>query len=209
MECGTRPMTPEELAARPKSGKGSATKNIADPSKMGDKGITYINQKVAEVLTGKPKQTSYAYPLVYGTEMEPIAVEHFEKLTGLETYQVGFEPFSDYAGGSQDRLLGDEDGLEIKCPYESINQVDYLMLTDHYDLKRNHPDKYWQCVSLMMFTGRKRWHFCTFDPRMILEKHKMTHIIIEAEKVQDDFELINQALGGAIKLKLELLNMLK
>lgn len=98
MECGKRPMTKEELAARPKSGKGSSTTQVPDPSKMGAKGISYVNQKVAEVLTGQPKRPSYAYPLVYGKETEPEAVEFFEKKTGLICETIGFQTWGDHAG---------------------------------------------------------------------------------------------------------------
>lgn len=208
MECGYRPMTEKELAARPKSGKGSQVKRVLDPSTMGDKGKTYILQKVAEVLTGRPKPPSYAYPIVYGKELEPEAVEYFEKVTGLECFETGFQPYTDHAGGSPDRLIGEDEGLEIKCPWQSENQVSYLMLTDIYDLKRNHPDYYWQCVSLLLFTNRKRWHFCTYDPRMSEDKHKLTHLIIESEKVSEDMNSITTALTAAVKEKLELIQLL-
>lgn len=208
MECGTRPMTSEELKARPKTGKGSKTTTAPDPSKMSEKGLTYIRQKVSEVLTGQPKASAYAYPLVYGKETEPQAVEYFEAVTGLVCEEVGFQTFGDHAGGSPDRLIGDDAGLEIKCPYQPENQVGYLLLTDHYDLKREHPDYYWQCVSLMFFTGRNTWHFCTFDPRMLDDKHKMTHIIINRVNVEDDIDTLIKALEGAIKEKLSLLQLL-
>lgn len=208
MECGKREMTKEELAARPKKGKGSATTKVPDPSKMSERGKTYITQKVGEVLTGQPKPSAYAYPLVYGKETEAEAVEYFEKITGLKTETVGFQPFGDHAGGSPDRLIGETDGLEIKCPYASENQVEYLILTDHYDLKANNPEHYWQCVSLMLFTGRRVWHYCTYDPRMINDKHKMTHIVIEWEKVEEDIDTIVKALEGAVKEKLSLLKTL-
>jgi hypothetical protein len=103
--------------------------------------------------------------------------------------------------------VGDEDGLEIKCP-SSDEQVNYLLLTDHYDLKRNYANHYWQCVSLMLFTNRKRWNFCTFDPRMKDPKHKMTHLVIEWDKVEEDIDACVKALEGAVKIKLELLNSL-
>jgi YqaJ-like viral recombinase domain len=208
MQCGTRPMTEAELKDRPKTGKGSATKTIPDPSQMGKAGITYIRQKVSEVLTGMPKRSAYAYPLVYGKETEPEAVEYFEKITGKVCEDVGFQPFGDHAGGSPDRLIGDDEGLEIKCPYEPENQIGYLLLTDHYDLKREYPEYYWQCVSLMFFTGRNTWHFCTYDPRMIDEKHKLTHIVITRDKVEDDIDMIIKALAGAVKEKLSLLQTL-
>jgi hypothetical protein len=208
MQFGTRPMTEAELKARPKTGKGSATKTVPDPSTMGKSGLTYIRQKCAEVLTGQPKRSAYAYPLVYGKETEPEAVEYFEAKYGLKCEEVGFQPFGDHAGGSPDRLIGEDEGLEIKCPYEPENQIGYLLLTDHYDLKREYPEYYWQCVSLMFFTGRNTWHFCTYDPRMIDDKHKLTHIVIERAKVEDDIDLIIKALESAVKEKLSLLQTL-
>lgn len=209
MECGKRPMTPEELKARPKKGVGSKTTQVPDPSKMGDKGITYIYQKVGEILTGKAKQSSYAYPLVYGKETEPQAVEYFENKFNVTCEEVGFQPWGDHAGGSPDRFIGEDQGLEVKCPSESENQIKYLLLNDHYDLKNNYPNHYWQCVTLMLFTGRKIWHFCTYDPRMIEDKHKLTHIVIEWEKVEDDIDLIVKALEAAVKEKLSILQTLR
>lgn len=209
MKFGYRPMTDVELKARPKTGKGSATKHVIDKSKMGEKGMTYITQKVAEVLTGKPKPSAYAYPLVYGKETEPEAVEYFQKVTGLECEEVGFQTWGDHAGGSPDRLIGETEGLEIKCPFQSENQIGYLMLTDWYDLKANYPEYYWQCVSLMLFTDRKRWHFCTYDPRMIEDKHKLTHMVIELEKIEEDIDLLVGGIENAVRLKLEMLQTLK
>ena len=208
MECGKRPMTQVELDARPKKGVGSKTTLVPDPSKMGPKGLTYISQKVAEIFTGRPKPPAYAYPLVYGKETEPEAVEYFSQKFGLECVEVGFQPFGDHAGGSPDRLIGEDEGLEVKCPFDSTNQIDYLLLTDHWDLKANHPDHYWQCVSLMLFTNRKRWHFCTFDPRMKDDKHKLTHMLLEWEKVEEDIDAVTKALAGAVEEKLKLIKLL-
>lgn len=208
MEMGKRPMTEAELKARPKKGKGSKTTTVPDPTQMSKAGLTYINQKVAEVLTGQAKPSAYAYPLVYGKETEPEAVKYFENKTGLKCEEVGFQPFGDHAGGSPDRLIGEYEGLEIKCPYASENQIEYLLLTDHYDLKANYPEYYWQCVSLLFFTSRKRWHFATYDPRMINDKHKMTHLIIEREKVEDDIDQLIKALEDAVKEKLVMINRL-
>lgn len=207
MECGKRPMTPEELKARPKSGKGSKTTQVPDPSKMSDGGITYIHQKVWETLTGKPVWQAYAYPMVYGKEQEPIAVEFYERKYGVTCEPIGFQVWTDHAGGSPDRIIGDEEGLEIKCP-SSDEQIKYLLLNDHYDLKREYPQIYWQCVSLMMFTNRKRWHLSTFDDRMLSDKHKMTRITIEASAVEEDMDQINKALEGAVKEKLQLIQLL-
>jgi hypothetical protein len=208
MECGYRPMTPAELSARPKKGPGSRTTRVPDMSALSDGALTYIYQKVAETLTGRPKPSAYAYPLVYGKEMEPEAVEYFQEATGLICEEVGFQTWSDHAGGSPDRLIGDKEGLEIKCPYDSTNQIHYLMLNDRFDLKNNHPNFYWQCVSNMLFTDRERWHFVTYDPRMQLEKHKMKHLQITYREVQEDINLLSAAIEGAITKKLEIIKLL-
>lgn len=208
MECGKRPMTPEELKARPKAGKGSKTTLVPDPSKMGEKGLTYINQKVAEVLTGRPKPSAYAYPLVYGKETEPEAVAFYENKFGVTCEEVGFQVWTDHAGGSPDRLIGDKEGLEVKCPFDSEKQIQYLMLTDHHDLKRMFPEYYYQCVSLLLFTAREVWNFCTFDPRMIMDKHKLTHIRIPAKEVEEDMDAVNTAIEAAVKEKLKLIKLL-
>jgi hypothetical protein len=209
MEFGYRPMNENELAARPKTGKGSKTTRVIDVSKMGLKGLTYINQKVAEVMTGQPKPSSYAYPLVYGKETEPLAVAFFEMQTGLITEETGFQPWGDHAGGSPDRLIGEDAGLEVKCPFYSENQIDYLLLNDRFDLKANYPEYYWQIVSLMLFCDRKTWHFCTFDPRMIEDKHKLTHMVIKWEEVEEDIDTLVTAIETAVRLKLEMLHRLK
>ena len=210
MEFGFREMTKDELAARPKIGKGSKTTRVPDASKMSERGMGYVTQKVAEVLTGQPKQSAYAYPLVYGKETEPEAVEYFEKLTGYTCEEIGFQTWGEHAGGSPDRFINEiKEGLEIKCPFQSENQIGYLMLTDYTDLKRMYPEYYWQCISLMLFTGLTAWNFCTYDPRMIQDKHKMTRIRIEATKVEEDMDLINTAIASAVKEKLSLLDTLK
>lgn len=207
MECGKRPMTKEELAARPKTGKGSATTQVPDPSKMSATGLKYIRKKVWETLTGKQLPQAYAFPLVYGKETEPEAVMYFEEKFNLLTQEVGFQVFGDHAGGSPDRLIGEDEGLEIKCP-SSDEQIDYLLLSDHHDLKRNYPEYYWQCVSLLFFTSRKKWHFCTYDPRMVHPAHRMTHIEIEYDKVEEDIDAVTKSLAGAVEEKLKLIKLL-
>lgn len=213
LECGTRDMTKEELALRPKTGTGSKTTKIADPTKMSAKGLSYVYEKVAEVLTGSPKPKTYAYPLVYGNETEPLAADFFAKKFNVELEEIGFQTFGEHAGGSPDRIFdydGKKHGLEIKCPYNSENQINYLMLTDAWDLKRNYPDYYWQCVSNMLFMDIPVWHFVTYDPRFVDDSMKMSHLVIDNkfEEVKEDQVKIVSALEVAIEKKLRILNSL-
>jgi len=174
--------------------------------KLSESAQTYVKQKVAEVLTGQPKSESYAYPLVYGKELEPQAIEYFVKRTGFTYEPAMFVPFGDHSGGSPDGYINDTDLIEVKCPFQSENQVDYLMLTDQYDLKRNHPNHYWQCMSNLLFTDKEKLHFVAYDPRMENEKHRMVHI--EIKPVSEDFERISKKLAQAVEEKLKLIALL-
>lgn len=207
MDAAKREMTVEELKARPKSGKGSSAKLTYDHTVLSDAAMTYINEKVAEVLTGQCKQQGYAFPIVWGTEKEPEARERFREKTGFEVETVGFFTYTDHAGGSPDGLVNDDAILEIKCPFDSSVQLQYLMLTDQWDLKRCFKEHYWQCQSNMLFTERELCHFVTYDPRMQNEKHQLTHMVIRASK--EDQDLIIAKIAKAVEEKLKLIDLLK
>lgn len=207
IDSGKREMTPDELKARPKSGTGSSAKLTVDHTKFSEAGYTYIYRKAAETLTGRIQESSYAFPLVYGKELEAEAVEYFQTKTGLECTEVGFQPFGDHAGGSPDRYVGSKGGLEVKCPYTSEKQIEYWMLNDVFDLKRNFPQIYWQVMSNLLFTQKERWHLVTYDPRYQIEKLKMTHLIIEPNS--RDFDLIVLKIEKAVEVKLKLIKLLQ
>lgn len=206
MGAAYRDMTPEELKARPKSGKGSGTKRVEVYDELSESAEKYIKIKVAETVTGIGKESSYAYPLVYGKEMEPQAVEYFEKKTGLECEEIGFIAFGDHAGGSPDRKVVLNGILEVKCPYSIEMQIDYLMLTDQWDLKRLKPEYFWQCQSNLLFTNAPVCHFISYDPRYP-ESHRMTHIQVKPD--EDAFNAIVKKLEAAVKRKLETLRQIK
>jgi hypothetical protein len=209
MSFGKRLMTTEELKLRPKSGKGSKTTTVTDYSKFSETGMTYIKMKVAETLTGIHQEQAYAYPLVYGKMQEPEAVAYFEKITGLETEVIGFQPFGSHAGGSADRVIkGAKIGLEVKCPQTIDKQIDYLYLNDAQDLKDLYPDYYWQCVTNMFWMDFEQWWIRFYDDRYILPKHKMTGVDLFAKDVQDDYDMIAKVLERAVQEKLLMLKTL-
>lgn len=206
MEPSKREMTEAELKARPKTGKGSAVKYAYDYSKLSEAAMTYVSEKVAEVFTGFAKSQGYAFPLVWGQDNEPKAADYFAEKTGLEVESCGFFTYTDHAGGSPDRLVGADAILEIKCPFESVNQVKYLQMVDHYDVRNNYFPYWVQCQANMLFTDRKLCHFVTFDGRMIDERHKMSHIEIPADAEFHD--LIRAQITLAVKEKLALIQTL-
>lgn len=178
-----------------------------EAGKLSEGAMTYVMIKVSEVLTGNRKEDRYSPDKEWGKEIEPIAKDYFTSQTGLVWEPAGFFPFGDHAGCSPDGYLGEDEGLEVKCPSQSENHVNHLLLTDQYDLKRECPDYYWQIMSSLLFTGRKQWHFVSFDPRMQVEKLKMQHIVVKP--VSEDLDLLVSKLEKAIKEKLSLIKLLQ
>lgn len=201
---GERLMSKEELDARPKSGPGSKTKFVEDPTKFSPDGLTYIAEKVAEVLTGQCEPEAWSHATAWGDDWEPIAAEYYAQKYGVEFDIIAFQPFGDHAGGSPDRKIkGKKQGLEIKCPHRSKNQVGYLQLVDQYDLKRENPIYYWQNMSNLLFMDWEVIYFGAFDPRMKEEKHKLARI--EIVPVASEFDIIVTKIEAAVKEKLEIL----
>lgn len=181
------------------------TKEAKDAGKLSETALTYINVKVAETITGQQKTSSYAYPLVFGKEQEPIAIEEFCKKTGFSHEPVGFVAFNSHAGGSPDGIINGTDILEVKSPWAIETQLDYLMLTDQWDLKRLNPAYYWQCMSNLLFTMKEKCHFVSWDHRYPEDK-RIVHLHIKP--VAEDFDQIASAIEKAVKLKLELIKLL-
>lgn len=177
-----------------------------EAGKLSETALGYVSEKVAEVMTGRCKEQGYAFPLVWGKEKEPEAREAFTGL-GFACEVVGFFPFTDHAGGSPDGLVDDNAILEIKCPWDSGTQVEYLQLTDQWDLKRFKRENYWQCQANMLFTNRELCHFVTFDPRMVNDKHKLFHLQIK--KSEEDQQTIIAKIAKATEEKLSLLKTLE
>lgn len=204
IKTGERLMTETELANRPKKGKGSTAKYTDDPTKFSPDGQTYIEEKVAEVLTGEAPVEFFSHATAWGDTWEPFAAEHYAKKFNVEFDIISFQPFGEHAGGSPDRKIkGSKRGVEIKCPHNSKNQVNYLLCSDQWDIKRNYPEHYWQCMSNLLFMDWEGIYLVTFDPRMKEEKHKMAviHILPNAQ----DMDLICKRLEMAVKEKLEIL----
>lgn len=189
------------LMVNPKS------KSDQDSGKLSDTAMTYVFEKVAEIMTGQCKQQGYAFPLVYGKEQEPNAIEHFCRVTGLQWREVGFFPFGDHAGGSPDGEIGDNAILEVKCPYDQSKQLEYLMLTDQWDLKRMFREYYWQCMANLLFTEKQECHFVTYDPRYQDERFQMTHLVIKP--IEEDLQLLVERIGKAVEEKLKLIKTIR
>lgn len=93
-----------------------------------------------------------------GHELEPDAREMYAFMHNVEPQTVGFVLRDDGAAGcSPDALVGDDGGLEIKCP-DGPQHVGYLRAGCL-------PDKYKpQVHGNLLITGRAWWDFVSYCP---------------------------------------------
>lgn len=100
-----------------------------------------------------------SYWMEWGTENEPNAVAAYEAINGVQTQVVGFvfPDHTDDYGGSPDRLVGDDGGLEAKCPAPET--------LIGYHAAGELPNQYKpQVQGLMLITGREWWDFFAWHP---------------------------------------------
>lgn len=101
---------------------------------------------------GAPSEFTGNIATRYGTENEPMALMHYELVTGLFTDKAYFVPYEDWLGASPDALLNDDGLVELKCPYSRRKDADFKSITDQ-------PHYMAQMQVQMFVTGRD---FCDF-----------------------------------------------
>jgi hypothetical protein len=190
--------TEEWLAAR--RGKPSASmfsKLITMTGKPSSSAQGYIDELVAEVITGETEHFSNSHT-ERGTALEPEARESYEFITDNEVLECGFivDPTFSY-GCSPDGLVTEKGqsvgGLEIKCP-AAKTQASYWR-DPTLAVK-----KYWcQIQGCMWLTGREWWDLFTYHP-------KMPHVLVRVDRDDEFIEKMAvevKAAATAIKTQVE------
>jgi len=142
----------------------------------------YINQLLAERLTGKSEPHYQSEAMALGNEREPLARADYEFITGNKVDQFGFIlDDSESYGCSPDGLVGDieEGGLEVKCPAQTT-QAGYWR-----DPQSGVKKYYQQIQGCMWVTGRKWWDFFSYHP-------SMPHVLVRVERDEDYIEKLSE-----------------
>lgn len=152
--AGSRDMTAEELAMRPKSGKGSSVKTIADPLILSATAQEYIAEKNAEIelgrsLTIEKQGRSALWGHFHEQRVHDILPPSY-RLIGKKTEAHPKYPF--WAGSPDNDCKSLSIVGDIKCyePKKFKEYVDCLILcvVNGIDLfKENFPQEYWQLIS--------------------------------------------------------------
>jgi len=130
------------------------TPKTLKPSTQADK---YLDELCTEWLLGEPLDDASSIWMERGSELESKAVAYYEMQADATTRKVGFCLLDDRrAGCSPDRLIGDDGGLEIKCPSAKVH-TGYL--------RRGFDAEYrLQVQGNLWVTGREWWDLMSFNP---------------------------------------------
>ena len=140
--------------------KGTPAKDgkPAKPGKESAKRAAYRAEVVIERITGRSIDHYVSGPMRDGIDREPLAKMAYEARTGRMLTDHGFRrhPTLPMVGGSPDALIGDDGGLEIKCPTP----------TTHLDTLLNGMDAEHipQVQGYIWIFGAQWWDFCSYCP---------------------------------------------
>jgi len=183
--------SPEWLASR--LGRPSASnfgRLVTGSGKPSSSAESYINEMIAERLTGRSKPFYTNEHMERGNALEPEAREAYEFITDFEVVETGFILHdSEEFGCSPDGLVAEQGGLEIKCPSDSVH-VSYLRAGKV-------PSKYYQQVQgCLWVTGREWWDFMSYHP-------EMPHLLVRAHRNEKYIEAMAEQVEKAVKTIVE------
>lgn len=130
---------------------------------------------VVERMTGQAQDGVDSFAMRHGRDVEPYARQEYELVTGLAVEQIDFVQHPEYSfvGCSPDGLIGDDGGLEMKCPKDSAIHLQRFLdgMGDEFIP---------QVQGCLWVTGRDWWDWVSYDPRMP-ESHRLLRLRIERD----------------------------
>lgn len=153
---------------------------------FGKGAMTYIKERLAEILTGQPvKELTGLNALEWGNAHEMEAVKSFQEAYKIPEliYYGGANPsffeFNKYSGGSPDGITSTHI-IEVKCPYNSGVHIDNLLGSRSENpalwFKGNRLEYFYQSQFNMMCCKKRRGYFVSYDPRMVDETNRLAII---------------------------------
>lgn len=159
-----------------------------------DGAMTYIKTKLAERLTLEYKESIDFKQGEWGKLWEPKAVNEFEKATGVKGVHYGcnnykFFKYGESAGLSPDWEIENEEGADIKCPYNTSEHITNLLIKSAQEFASERWEYYCQGQFSIKARNWKKFSAVSFDPRMIESQLRLKILpIYPDEKWQTDFD---------------------
>lgn len=164
----------------------SSISKIMGPKGFGKQGESYLWQIIAEKETGLNTEIPTTKAMEWGNDHEDEAGAYYSQCKGIEL--EGGESISLGELVATPDFVGEDYGVEVKCPYTSSKQAQRLRYKDYKDVKKHNPDYYWQMVAGMLATGFKKWVFLSYDPRFKDPEKKM--VAIHIPLIKEDKQLL-------------------
>lgn len=174
-------------------------------ARTGDGVQTYLNRKLAEKWLGGPlPSVQGVFDMEQGNILEEEARPAFTIVTGLEVSTVAFiTDDTGRVGCSPDGLVGDDAGLEIKCPRIETH-IGYLRSGE---LPKDYAA---QVHGSLYVTGRQKWHFMSYRrglPPLILTVERDESIMAKIDdavttflaSMADEYQRLVEINGGEPK----------
>ena len=180
-----------------------------EAGKLSSGAMTYVMECVAEHLTGKPAKEEFdSKATAWGNENEPLAKAIYEAVFECRVDYSGFIEHTERVGGSPDGLVGEDGGVEFKCPFTITSHRTHMLFTSPADLKSEKPDYYWQCLGVMLITGRQWIDFVSYQPHFPA-KHQVKRLTIHRDAVEEDIAALTAKLDRAEEEFNSLLNLIQ
>lgn len=119
-----------------------------------------VMRRMVREWVGAPTEFEGNIATEYGTRNEAGALTEYQMETGHSVEAAGFITREDWAGCSPDGLLGDDGGLEIKCPFGKRKYE-----APKFKTLAEQPHYYDQVQFSLWVTERLAWHFYQWSPR--------------------------------------------
>lgn len=135
----------------------------------------YRSELLAEWLTGVPHGIEAQAFMDRGTRYEPHGVRWYAMERDIDVKPVGLVLRGDrMVAASPDGLVGDDGGLEVKCPGAKGHVVNLLL-----GMKG---DYFAQCQGALYITGRKWWDLMSYHPEMppVVHRYERDEAYIDA-----------------------------
>ena len=141
--------------------KDVMTKGKKKGELFGQTALTYADELAMNITTGIEKPEVTAKSLDHGNEMEPFAIQAYERenFVKVETVDAHIHhPNYDYVCGIMDGLVHTDGVIEIKCPHNPLNHWKNIMYGEQYEKLYK-----WQVQGYPWITRRQWTDFASFS----------------------------------------------
>ena len=161
----------------------------------------YIDELIAEKLTGQCKFFPTTAAMQHGIDTEPKARDYYEFMYDAKVIEVGLCLHDTIeAGASPDGLIENTDGiLEIKCP-QPHTMVKYWR---DFLKKERMPQEYLAQVQGQMWIAEKEW--CDF----LCYAESIKPLLVRVERDEDFIKLLEEIVTDAVESINESVNQLE